>query len=424
MMRKIFLTLIAISLLTSCSAGRKHKLVKETYRVLNDTIFENQFLGFFVYDPLENDTIISYNSSKYFTPASNTKIITLYTALNILPEQIPALQYISSNDGITIQGTGDPTLLHPFFKDSTALNFLKHQKNISLYLNNFQDKKYGPGWAWEDYDTYFQPERNSLPLFGNVVTINAVDSLNVVPKFFKNEVITTVTNRSREEFSNQFYFNSTKKDTVEVPFIIDTTLTKKLLEDVLHKKIKITYYFPVGPKETLYSIPSDSVFKRMMKVSDNFLADQLMILSSGVLTDTLNIANAQKYILSHQLADLKQMPRWVDGSGLSRYNLFTPESFVHILTKMYKEQPRERLFNLFPVGGVSGTLTNWFEGSNKPYIYAKSGSLGNNYSLSGYLLTKSGKTLVFSFMNNHYKESTAEIKKRMQLIFENIRDNY
>ena len=149
-----------------------------------------------------------------------------------------------------------------------------------------------------------------------------------------------------------------------------------------------------------------------------------MILSSGVLTDTLNIANAQKYILSHQLADLKQMPRWVDGSGLSRYNLFTPESFVHILTKMYKEQPRERLFNLFPVGGVSGTLTNWFEGSNKPYIYAKSGSLGNNYSLSGYLLTKSGKTLVFSFMNNHYKESTAEIKKRMRVIFENIRDNY
>ena len=424
MMRKIFLTLLAISILTSCSVGRKRKLVKETYRVLNDTIFENQFLGFFVYDPLENDTIVSYNSSKYFTPASNTKIITLYTALNILPEQIPALQYISSNDGITIQGTGDPTLLHPFFKDSTALNFLKHQKNISLYLNNFQDKKYGPGWAWEDYDTYFQPERNGLPLFGNVATIYAVDSLNVVPKFFKNEVITTFTNTSREELSNKFYYNSTKKDTIEVPFIIDTTLTKKLLEDVLHKKIKITNYFPAGPKETLYSIPSDSVYKRMMKVSDNFLADQLMILSSGVLTDTLNIANAQKYILSHQLADLKQMPRWVDGSGLSRYNLFTPESFVHILTKMYKEQPRERLFNLFPVGGVSGTLTNWFEGSNKPYIFAKSGSLGNNYSLSGYLLTKSGKTLVFSFMNNHYQESTAEIKKRMQVIFENIRDNY
>ena len=423
-MQKTFITLLAISLLTSCSVTKNRKIIKETTIVLNDTLFENQFLGFFVFDPIKNDTIISYNSSKYFTPASNTKIITLYTAMNILPEKIPSLNYVISNDSIYIQGTGDPTLLHSFFQDSTAINFLKNYNNIFLYLKNFKDNKYGPGWAWEDYDSYFQPERNGLPLYGNVLTMSETDSLNVTPKIFKNDVTETSYAKSREEFSNTFYYTSVKKDTIEVPFIIDSTLTKKIIEDVLQKKINITNSFPEGPKETIYSIPSDTVYKQMMKVSDNFLADQLIILSSGVLTDTLNIANAQKYILSHQLADLKQMPRWVDGSGLSRYNLFTPESFVHILTKMYREQPRERLFNLFPVGGVSGTLTNWFEGSNKPYIYAKSGSLGNNYSLSGYLLTKSGKTLIFSFMNNHYKESTADIKKKMQIIFENIRDNY
>lgn len=423
-MRKIVLIILAISLLTNCSASKKRKLTIETKQVLSDRLFENQFLGFFVFDPVKNDTIINYNSSKYFTPASNTKIITLYTAMNILPENIPTLEYIISNDTIYIHGTGDPTQLHAFFKDSTAINFLKNYNHIKLNLNNFQDKKYGPGWAWEDYDTYFQPERNGLPLYGNVLTMSETDSLHVIPKIFKNNVTQTTYAQSRAEFSNTFYYTSIKKDTVEVPFIMDSTLTKKLLEDVLQKKISLTNYFPGGPKETLYSIPSDTVYKQMMKVSDNFLAEQLLILSSGVLTDTLNTTNAQKYILSHQLADLKQMPRWVDGSGLSRYNLFTPESFVHILTKMYREQPKERLFNLFPVGGVSGTLTNWFEGSNKPYIYAKSGSLGNNYSLSGYLLTKSGKTLVFSFMNNHYKVSTAEIKKKMQVIFENIRDHY
>ena len=90
---------------------------------------------------------------------------------------------------------------------------------------------------------------------------------------------------------------------------------------------------------------------------------------------------------------------------------------------MYTEEPKERLFNLFPVRGRYKVA----EGSNEngaPYIYAKSGSFGNNYNLSGYLLTKSGKVLIFSFMNNHFRASTPEIKTRMFAIFENLRDHY
>ena len=97
---------------------------------------------------------------------------------------------------------------------------------------------------------------------------------------------------------------------------------------------------------------------------------------------------------------------------------------MQILTKLYVEIPQNRLFNLFPVGGKSGTIEEYFAGNPKPYIYAKSGALGNNYSLSGYLITNSGETLIFSFMNNHYTNATSDVKKRMQLIFESLRDNY
>ena len=161
-----------------------------------------------------------------------------------------------------------------------------------------------------------------------------------------------------------------------------------------------------------------------MQISDNFLAEQMLILSSSTLSDTLNSSKIRNHILNNQLKDLKQKPRWVDGSGLSRYNLFTPISFVQVLSKLYDKIPRERLFNLFPVGGESGTLKKYYAGKQKPYIYAKSGTLGNNYSLSGYLITNKGETLIFSFMNNHYKKPTVEIKKRMQLVFEWLRDNY
>ncbi|MGI9552249.1 MAG: D-alanyl-D-alanine carboxypeptidase, partial [Aurantibacter sp.] len=77
-----------------------------------------------------------------------------------------------------------------------------------------------------------------------------------------------------------------------------------------------------------------------------------------------------------------------------------------------------------PKGGVSGTLEDWYPGNPKPYIIAKTGSLGNNHCLSGYLITKSGKTLIFSFMNNHFRRPSSKIKRRMQLIFEEIRDGY
>ncbi|MBT8297032.1 MAG: D-alanyl-D-alanine carboxypeptidase, partial [Maribacter sp.] len=91
---------------------------------------------------------------------------------------------------------------------------------------------------------------------------------------------------------------------------------------------------------------------------------------------------------------------------------------------LYSNIPKERLFLFFPEGGQSGTLEDWYPGDPNPYIYAKTGSLGNNHNLSGYLITKSGKTLIFSFMNNHFMESSSEIKKRMQGIFERIRDTY
>src|SRR5690606_18958491 len=262
---------------------------------------------------------------------------TLYTSLKTLPEKIPSLKYIAKNDTLYMEGTGDPTLLHPYFGDSTAIKLAQNHKNISLYLNNFKESRYGPGWAWEDYDLYFSPERNGFPLYGNVVTITNNDSLMVSPDHFKDRVLPIGYGVNRELYSNTFYFDLQRNDTLESPFIIDSTLTKSLLVKVLHKKVNIVQKMPNGQKQALYSVCSDSLYKRMMEVSDNFLAEQLLILSSSTLSDTLNGAKAREYMLDHYLTELEQPPRWVDGSGLSRYNLFTPGSMVYVLNKMYQE---------------------------------------------------------------------------------------
>ncbi|MEM9144414.1 MAG: D-alanyl-D-alanine carboxypeptidase, partial [Bacteroidota bacterium] len=214
------------------------------------------------------------------------------------------------------------------------------------------------------------------------------------------------------------------KDTLEIPYITSDSLTLALLSQELGKNIGKAKFPSHISKTILYGHPSDSVLKRMMQVSDNFLAEQLLITCAAARWDTLNTQKVRTYVLDSLLNGLQQPPRWVDGSGLSRYNLFTPQSMVHVLLKMYREIPKKRLFSFFAIGGVSGTLENWYPGDPNPYVYAKTGSLGNNHCLSGYLLTKSGKTLVFSFMNNHFRLPSRRVKQRMQKVLKVLRDNY
>ncbi|WP_298481141.1 D-alanyl-D-alanine carboxypeptidase [uncultured Maribacter sp.] len=420
-MKKNIIYISLIILFFSCK-GAKTNQILTTKALGNANFYNNQFTGLLVIDPVTKDTLYNYNGSKYFTPASNTKIYTLYSALKVLPKNIPALTYIVQHDTLYAQGTGDPTLLHPYFKDRTSIHFLKKHKNIVFNFSNYKDSKYGPGWAWEDYDAYFSPERNAFPMYGNVLSIHRKNSLITNPSYFKDRVFYSNSNSSREPHNNIFYHKTVQKDTIEIPFITSATTSKKLLENILAQKINVTSKLPDGPKSTLYGIATDSVCKRMMHVSDNFLAEQLLIMSSGVLKDSLNFKSTKNYILDTYLNDLKQQPRWVDASGLSRYNLFTPKSIVRVLSKLYEEVPAKRLFTLFPKVIHSDSNKNKIE--KPPYIYAKSGSLGNNYCLSGYLQTRSGKILIFSFMNNHFRVPSKEVKKQIHKILAEIRGAY
>lgn len=422
-MKKTFTILFIGIFLIGCATTQRN-IRKTTQNTFASAFYDNQFTGFLILDPESKDTLYAHNSKKYFTPASNTKIFTLYAAIKLLPDSIPALKYATKNDTVFVEGTGDPSFLHSYFKDGTVKQFLSDYHNIALDLNNFHDDKFGPGWSWGDYQFYYQPERSAFPLYGNVVTLNNSSSLEVRPSYFADSVVHINFSKNREPEKNIFYYAKSRQDTVEIPYRTNAILTKTLLERELGKKITLTNNIPEGKKTVLYSIPSDSMYKRMMVESDNFLSEQLLILASSTLSDTLSGEKSIRYVLENYLSDLKQEPRWVDGSGLSRYNLFTPESMVDVLHRMYGEIANERLFDLFPAGGVSGTLENWYDGRSKPYIYAKSGSLSNNYCLSGYLITKSGKTLIFSFMNNHFRHPSSEVKKKMQRVLEFVRDTY
>jgi D-alanyl-D-alanine carboxypeptidase/D-alanyl-D-alanine-endopeptidase (penicillin-binding protein 4) len=90
---------------------------------------------------------------------------------------------------------------------------------------------------------------------------------------------------------------------------------------------------------------------------------------------------------------------------------------------MLKEYPKERIFSLMSIGGQVGTLKSEYK-SEKPYIFAKTGTLGGVYNQSGYLLTKSGRLLIFSFMNNNFVASSSNIRLKTSMILKLIHEKY
>jgi len=127
-------------------------------------------------------------------------------------------------------------------------------------------------------------------------------------------------------------------------------------------------------------------------------------------------------LLKGDFNDLPQKPRWVDGSGLSHYNLFSPRDFVTILDKMKTEFGMKRLQGIFPTGG-SGTMQPYFK-NDSSYIYAKTGSLSGVIALSGYLYTRQGKLLIFSILINNHRGAPGAIRTAIERFLLAVRNRY
>ncbi|GCC50925.1 D-alanyl-D-alanine carboxypeptidase/D-alanyl-D-alanine-endopeptidase [Chryseotalea sanaruensis] len=429
-MIKVIALFFITTLLFSCSPRFQNTLERN----FSDTEIKFQdHTGFSLYDIDAGKTVFEYKADRYFTPASNTKILTFYTCLTILNDSLPAFKYKQSTDSLIVWTMGDPTFLNnKIYNNPASFDFLKNTEG-SLYLSstNFYEEAFGSGWAWDDFNGSYQPEKSAFPIYSNLVTATFDSSILLIePAYFANSVSIAEEKRNpefiREKDTNHFTFHPSQRiisKTFETPFRTSDSLTRLLLQDTLKKPVAYINAAMPFDVQTFFNTPVDSVYKVMMQESDNFLAEQLLLMCSATISDSLSVGPAMRLMQQSYLSDLPDKLRWVDGSGLSRYNLFTPRSIVAVWKKIYQKVPRERLFPLLATGGVNGTVANWYK-SEQPYFYGKTGTLANNHSLSGYLITRSGKTLIFSFMNSHYLASTSDIRRNMQSILEYIRDNY
>lgn len=435
---------LGVGWISSCASRPGVSQREFRQQIAESPVFGQSFTGFALYDTERQETVYEYQADKYYTPASNTKIFTLFAGLTLLGDSLPAFQYEHRGDTLIFTGTGDPTLLHPDIQsiDTTyrpaVYQFLQQHEGPLLYaVRPIRDAHFGPGWAWDDYGYYYATEKSVMPAYANVVRFQFKKDMAkplAYPGFFTSYIdgFADTTRRPpnvhRMQHENRYEYG-VKEDTLaftqDVPFIPSTELLLELLQDTLHREIRL-YGKPYAHySQTCYSVPSDSVYQRMMQLSDNFVAEQLLLLCSSLQQDTLSTKWTIEHITENYLQNLPDRPVWVDGSGLSRYNLQTPRTMVAMLQKIDSLLGDERIRTIFPAGGVSGTVEEWYTNPvGEPYLFAKTGTLSGKHCLSGFLYTKGGKKLIFSFMHNNYTTSSSVFKVEMARILRRIYEEY
>ena len=374
--------------------------------------FEEAFVGVSVSELEISKPIVSVNEAKYMTPASNTKLLTYLGAIQNF-DSIPSLYYSVKNDSVILfKSSGYPLLLHPFYSDPKLSTFFKQDYNFEYVTPSVDPKPQGPGWSWDDYSYYYASQRSAFPIYGNAVGITNVNNeIKTLPSGFEftlnSDSLAPVAQRAKN--NNRFEINPLKLkegDTLYRPFITSDTLFVKLLGDAVGKDITKSTAVNKVAWTPLYTGAEELLYKGLLQNSDNGIAESLLLMiakkNSEVLLEQQAIDSLQK-----KWSQWTPDPFiWVDGSGVSRYNMFTPRSLVAVLKEIYKTSSWDQILTRFPEGGESGTLKAY----DVNQVYGKTGTLRHNHNLSGYLITKRGKTLIFSVMVNHFTSPISEVR--------------
>lgn len=428
---RLIITLFLISILGSCSI-KKPVNKNISNNLLQDSLLNTAFVGFKIIDLDTKEVLDDINGTKYFIPASNTKLLSMYSAIRTFGDSIPGWFIAEDNNTLYIEPNADPSFMHSDFKEQKLFDLLcDTKKEIILILPNAANVgRFGAGWSWTSHQQNYSVERSVMPMYANLVHFTkGKNQFYAVPSFFTDSInrVNADVHQSkflsvqREEQSNSFVFRNgnagnnlatgyTNQKNEELPFL--------LLRDTLVKRnpsaiISLLKKRPDGLQfNAFYTVPTDDLLGIMMKRSDNFIAEQVLLMvgkyNTGEVSDFITINNLRSTLLVNVLDG----GRWADGSGLSRNNLISPSEYIKLLELMDKDGIKGRVQKILPAGN-QGTLEGLYLGYESN-IAAKTGTLSDHLALSGYLKTKKNRNLAFSFLINNHRGNANDYRKKIE----------
>ena len=393
-----FLPIFLIFLLTSCSILIKkpvephppiitidpvEKLQEEINTILQDDLFKFASIGINVMSTETGETLYSKNSLRLHHPASTTKLFTAATAFVKLGTDFQFETTLSLDNNtesritknVYLKGKGDP-LLEINDIEKLAVGFVKSgvrfiEGDIIVDESYFDTVREGPGWMWDDKP--FQ--------------LSALSIRSIEPE------------------------NNMDSRAIACGHILKTKLTengisiggKVISGEVPSKAIMVSQHL---------SPPLGDIIRLMNKPSDNWIAEFLFKAIGAEVKGVPGTWRKGREAITEFLDEILTEPlshRFVDGSGLSRYNLTNTELLTQLLIYMHKQfEIMPEFLSSLPIAGVDGTLRNRMQGMYaEKTLRAKTGTLSGVSALAGYTVTAEGEVLAFGILISHYIGSSA-----------------
>jgi D-alanyl-D-alanine carboxypeptidase/D-alanyl-D-alanine-endopeptidase (penicillin-binding protein 4) len=345
-----------------------------------------------VLDADSDSTLWDHNGSTALMPASNVKLATSTAALTVLgPEHRFTTKVVYGDGTLTLVGGGDRTLSSADLAElaKTAVAGLQRAGlttvKVAVDDSLFPEPTLADGWNEGYYPDSVAPVR-ALVVDGRGVQDTSIDAGQTFAKLLAEDGIT-----------------------------VDGDVTRGTARrtDV-----------PVARHR---SAPLADVVKKMLKTSDNNIAETLLrmtALGAGRPATFEDGTEVVRHVLSHRYGVSLENFEMHDGSGLSRTDRIPAATLAQILELL--TQPRYAhtlgaILDGLPVAGEAGSTLGpeWgrFDDPDSQCavgkVQAKTGTLTGAIALSGLTRTDDGEWRVFSFIENGSTAAPNDIKDAM-----------
>lgn len=473
--RPLVVAMCSIFLLVGCAAAtqRAHNHKSDLPSRL-DAIFASQpgaVYGCRVVDLGTGREIYSHNPDLPLMPASNLKLFVTATALDDLGPNYPlrtTLGYDGKNLWIIGGGDpacGDPSMSRARHEPITAMfdrwaNVLR-SKGIDRIAGNlyydariFDQQLVNPSWDHSLLGEWYAAPVSGLNFNDNCIDITLWPTKSGQPmrvSFVPPTNLVRIINETRKGkgagpdvyrrgMADVYvvHGNSTKKTRLDSKPVTDPAA---FFADALRTNLKShgisiagrSMSAPQGPNHAprtlaVHQTRLADAIKRMDKDSQNLFAEALDKLVGHVYAMEalhkdepgswpLGSAAAHAFLTRHHInASALVM---VDGSGLSRQDRITVRQMTEMLRVVHHASYSAAFSQALPISGVDGTIKHRM--TDIPgKVLGKTGFISGVRSLSGYITTRHGHTLVYSIIYNQIKGGVMPYQKVQDRICEEL----
>ena len=424
--------------------------------------FADAHWGILIVDPERGDTLYARNAGKLFMPASNMKLLTTSTALTQLGPDYRYRTFFVARGPVTdgtldgdllVIGRGDPSvsdhMLHDAMAplraiaDSLAARGIRRIRGGVVAAGDaFPGEVLGFGWSYDDFEDSYSAPIDEL-LFnegfselhvhggdqpGDPVRVD-VRPARTYPRV--RVTATTIAPISGDTARPRRRTLRARKDSTTWEVLIEGAIAARdsAVIEVTHHDPDAAYvaafrealgdkgiaigdsatdaaYARADTLATLTSPPLSDILKAVLKPSQNQIAE--MLFRTVALEKTgAGRSDSARAVVERQIATwgvpIPSEAVVRDGSGLARYDYISPRTAVRILDAIRRSPSFSVFYDALPIAGVDGTISNRMKGTPaEGNVHAKTGTVAQARSLSGYVTTADHHMLIFSFLCNNF----------------------